>query len=622
MSKPSFSNIDLWLFEYAEGNLTPDQEAQLELFILQHPELDVDRDMWEMAKVKKQDTAYPQEEELIRRKPVAAYWGVGATLAVFTLLLFWGGNYFSLLHSEIKPDSVNHEWSFVTASGENVSDLTAHELELQQEIADLKALVVSLEGQLNRTRNGKLRKVEALQENETIETATKGTSFTAEVESRFNQNTEENAATLQSNGLVTGDFSVNSELYEKTTGNEVKALVTSAVANHTAPRITAMSSLKPGLLNEASHDKATLMLSSSKKAIDAFDGKSVVLASTEREAGIATNYDDSYRYKFAKLIRRVRRMANNPVALKNYRDPYHHVPGMSATDLNFGATGTMIAPRLQVLSRMQWYGQPNEMLSNQVAMDGYVYGLRGGIGVQMTHNYYNTGGIQSGEVAFTYSPKLSVNQKLSIEPAVRFKMGSKVLDADRMTGQSHVEMLGGNAIDYYTDGTTPVGKMLWYRDLGLGLNVNTEWFYASAQVDNIFRHKDNMYSNNLENKRRAGNYFVATIGTDWESNDSQWETSRSKFSLSPYIVYRSFEDINELWAGANFRMYWFTLGASISTNMDPAASLGVVSSDKRFSLMYNVDYMRSIMTNERSLSHQLTLRIVGKQSKGRRILNH
>ena len=49
MSNPSFSNIDLWLFELAEGNLTPAQIEQLEAFLMNNPELDVERDMWEMA---------------------------------------------------------------------------------------------------------------------------------------------------------------------------------------------------------------------------------------------------------------------------------------------------------------------------------------------------------------------------------------------------------------------------------------------------------------------------------------------------------------------------------------------------------------------------------------------
>ena len=68
MSNPSFSNIDLWLFELAEGNLTPEQVEQLELFLLQHPELDVERDMWQMARMEKEQHAYPETSSLQRKR--------------------------------------------------------------------------------------------------------------------------------------------------------------------------------------------------------------------------------------------------------------------------------------------------------------------------------------------------------------------------------------------------------------------------------------------------------------------------------------------------------------------------------------------------------------------------
>jgi hypothetical protein len=84
MSNPSFSNIDRWLFELMEGNLSAEQEQQLEAFLLQHPELDVDRDMWEMATVQKEEVVYPHQDRIVRRKPVGLYMMAGfASIAIF-----------------------------------------------------------------------------------------------------------------------------------------------------------------------------------------------------------------------------------------------------------------------------------------------------------------------------------------------------------------------------------------------------------------------------------------------------------------------------------------------------------------------------------------------------------
>ena len=63
----------------------------------------------------------------------------------------------------------------------------------------------------------------------------------------------------------------------------------------------------------------------------------------------------------------------------------------------------------------------------------------------------------------------------------------------------------------------------------------------------------------------------------------------------------------------NYRWEWFNVGASVSTNLDPAASIGV--NIKKFSLNYNADYTTSLLTNKRSLSHQISLRLLIKPSR-------
>ena len=52
MNNPNFENIDRWLFDYVEGNLSSKQESMLENYILNHPELEVDLDMWRMSNIK------------------------------------------------------------------------------------------------------------------------------------------------------------------------------------------------------------------------------------------------------------------------------------------------------------------------------------------------------------------------------------------------------------------------------------------------------------------------------------------------------------------------------------------------------------------------------------------
>ncbi|MFN5736195.1 MAG: hypothetical protein ACK444_09135, partial [Flavobacteriales bacterium] len=49
MKIPTPENIDHWLFDWIEGNLTPEQEEQLRLFLLLNPEFDTDADAWRQS---------------------------------------------------------------------------------------------------------------------------------------------------------------------------------------------------------------------------------------------------------------------------------------------------------------------------------------------------------------------------------------------------------------------------------------------------------------------------------------------------------------------------------------------------------------------------------------------
>jgi len=91
MSNPSFSNIDLWLFELNEGNLTPTQVEQLQTFLLQHPELDVDKDVWQNARLQRtEEYVYTKKASLIRGNPVFRIMDFASVAVVLTAIVTIG----------------------------------------------------------------------------------------------------------------------------------------------------------------------------------------------------------------------------------------------------------------------------------------------------------------------------------------------------------------------------------------------------------------------------------------------------------------------------------------------------------------------------------------------------
>ena len=230
----------------------------------------------------------------------------------------------------------------------------------------------------------------------------------------------------------------------------------------------------------------------------------------------------------------------------------------------------------------------------------------------MNQNFYGNGGIQNYNAALIYSPKIPLSANFVLEPSVRFKMGTKQLKPESLGNISQVEFDRFNAIDYYANGSNPIGRTLWYRDLGAGLMLNTKWFYASFQADNLMQHIDNIYSAEIESPRKAPYHYMASFGGEYMSK-------KRTMSLSPYLVYQHFGDLEELWGGVNFRYKWIRLGAAVSSNMEPSASLGIRFN--HFTLMYSSDYTKSAILNKSLLSHQLTLRFNTNPCRiGQRIL--
>ena len=565
MSNPSFSNIDRWLFELMEGNLSPEQIAQLEAFLLKHPELDVDRDMWELSKIQRREVEYPHHQQLMKHRPVGLYMSLGfASMAVMIGLGFYsffgdftelsaGGLSFAESNKSLNGSMPSKE---VTGSDVHHSGFVGKKMRSEDEAFNAHPYI-----------------------NLVVEMPLAALSPFDELNVHPFESAHLEVLMTQSNQNVSAEGSFGS-------GNSLNK------------NEKVLKTQKAKELNYARNERNLLYSKKDAVAVQRFE---------------KTDYKLSFSAKLSRMGRKVQRMLDNPVALKNMKDPHYHIPGMQATDINFGTVGTLLSTRVQTLSRAQWYGENNQQFTNRLMIDGYSYGMRGGFGFQFDHNYYGDGVIQNYTAALIYSPKFSVSRNVVVEPSVRFKMGTKNLDWQKVNYGENVEYDRMNTQTFSTGLEEPIGNQLWYKDLGLGLMVNTKWFFVGIQGDNLFQHYDNIYQYDPQNPRRAGKHFVATIGTDYES-------SRENFTLSPYAVYQQQENLAEGWVGVNVKYHWITLGGAISNNLEPAASIGVKLD--RFMIAYNADYTQSDLLQKSALSHQLSIRFLSKPSRvGQRLLN-
>jgi hypothetical protein len=590
MSNPSFSNIDRWLFELMEGNLSEEQVAQLETFLIQHPELDVDRDMWELSKVDDFEVAYPHTDKIIRRRPVGLFMSMGmasiAAIIGLGTVMYW-------------PSAKEQSTAVFTSQTETKKTIDI--VDLQSAQTQTTSEDVTGSGTMAATATSTLQEVvpQAIQNQVGVEQTDR---------SNVEMASSEMANTIDSPNYVTNENSTDLSSLQQI--NEQKTVV--LLSKHEEDKsVTAEKKEEVDAINEQS--ELTEKVIQDVVMNETVSEQEVKTTTTPKTTQTHSVYKETFSSKLRQAGRAVSRMLDNPVALKNLKDPHYHLPGMQPTEVNFGSVGTLLAMRVQTMSRLQWAGQPNEQLINSVSVDGYSYGMRGGLGLVVSHSQYANGGIQNIHSSFTYSPKFSVSRNVIVEPSFRFTMGNKTIDPTKIQTGSMVEMERLNSHQFYAVGQMPIGRSLWYRDLGLGLSVNTRWFYASVQGDNLLKHADNIYSSNLTDIRRSGQHFIATIGTDYE-------TRKENLGVSPYLVYQQYETLKEAWLGVNLRYHWITVGGAISSQLDPAVSLGIKFN--HFMLAYNADMTHSEVLGKQFLSHQLTIRILTKPSRmGQRLLN-
>lgn len=560
MSNPSFSNIDQWFFELQEGNLSHEQVAQLKSFVIQHPELDVDKDMWELTFVEKSPLTYKKKDTLIRKRPIAFYWTISSAASVLLVIGF-----ITFFSSQEKSVSNNNERNNITS---------------------FNRLTANSHSSLASTNHHSFTSIEHQLSNSMVESPTFGLHST----SVFSNPTSSHYSLSVNNTIgYSNELNQSIEQNGKTnydTKQEVKLALATKI-NYTFAELKREIGFYP------------------EKEIEEIEDWTLHRKS-------ASNSHNSFTAKMRMLQRAIERMVDNPIALKNLKDPHYHVPGMQAVDINFGAVGTLLATRVQTTSRYQWMGNQNEQLSNQLLVDGYAYAIRGGVGLQVIQSNYHDNSIQETFAAITYSPKFSISKNVTVEPAIRYKMGNNRIDPEALTPGQSIEFERNNAKQFYSATETPKGKSLWFKDIGMSVMVNTKWFFAGAQFDNLTRHENNFYSSN--SNERSSIHSVFTLGTDYESINKN-------LRFSPYLIYQNYGKLSEAWLGTNFGIKWFNVGAAISSNIEPAASIGVKF--KHFALTYNADYTRSMMTSKNALSHQLTLRFNTKPSRiGQRLLNY
>lgn len=548
--QPTHENIDRWLFDYTEGNLSAQQEQQLDSFIMNHPDLELDLDAWELAKVDVTPMVFENKTYLYKKRSYKKTFVFASLLILLIsgLVFFQPGTKKVIQTNNTNQKSMKNSAVNTQRTNTNTTTSRVNSDQLASLTGKSNAIPVS-------TPYGTTRML-----------AGQNSPITDELEQFSMSNASKDLIKI---ALVNFE-SANSQ--NNLTGN----------SNDETPLLN-LYPLKNMLIGGYRTDFKNEKLSFGKDHVAA----DVSLGNID-------------------LFRKIDHLLSKDIGLSNNQSYDYAITGQSNLDLNFSSVGTTSQTRFQAVSSMRSFDNPSQLkLVNQLSLDGYSRGMRAGFGIQANYDIFSEGLIKNSQVAFIVSPKIALSRKISIEPALRFKMGTQTLNQNKLKNFSTVEMNNGQVNQFQFDSTLAIGQTLWSRDLDAGLTLHTPFFFLSAQINNLFQHNENIFTND-GSTLRASNVWNVIAGTQYTSRNE-------KMIFAPYALYQETNYQQQLFGGFTFKAGKAQFGMSYGNLTTGNLSLGYVG--ENFALIGQSGFGTLISTQQRTYTHQLTLRIHSSVSK-------
>lgn len=555
-------NFDRWMFDYKEGNLSSNEQEVFESFLIQHPEFELDADAWNNSYVENEAFAYPHANTLKKDNRIVAGWFAWSAAAAAVIGLLFGGWYIS--NNDTTANTTNA--LSIEKSTENSSNLSMKNFE------DYNSTTTD-DSNLTATNEGVV-----------------ANNLFATSSSSFSENNNQQCTNGHNNPANSSDD-------------------LNLIENDDQDVYSAGDSFNEVALNE-NMNKLT--------ATDhqASYGNNPSIQELGFDVAKNESYDfNSWQNKMKRFWSKVEDAFDiPPTNLTNLRDPDVLIPNSSVLSFNPGFAGGMTAGRFEMNYRNQWLGSDVNAQQMTVSYDKYVRKMKGGVGFIANVKDYQYGQFTDYNFSLIYSPKVMLGRNLVFEPAIKLTMGMLNGNGNALPAESQFELERGRVLNTPAEPQMMGHQQVWYKDFGAGFMLNSNKFYAGFSIDNLNRHFENVY--NLEGYATPTSsplLINAIAGLDFENDPIN---GKKTISASPFVAYQNYGARQEVWGGVNLRFGMFTVGGSISQNIDYTASAGLKF--EKFKLIYQYDRTYSTLANTQIGSHNIGIRFNGsKRNKSR-----
>lgn len=587
MSRITPDNLDKWLFNLNEGNLTSSEKRELDSFLAQNPEYSMDADSWESSSVSEPLVPVSYEAELHAIATGNSFFTYRKMAVAATLLLLLGGSAFFIFFGS--DDSENAEKN-ISSLFNNQNQNTIHDNTITQNnnTKDTNPNELISENRSNGIGFGQQSIVALNEKEDMIDSYQASTEFTS------NENSDQNDSELKKNPKSRKQVSIDIK-------NEfnIKTEKTYEIVNENIP-------------SEKNSEKD--MLTEDERF--AIDSENKVKLSLKENANIHVISENKNNIANKDKRRKDRYKLDPNPSFTNLRDPQLLLTNNHLIDQYSGFSGGMIASRFSLNYRNNWTGS-RETNSQNVMMsyDKLIRKLKTGVGLTAYYNDYSSKMFTTMGAALTISPKFKLGRGTSLEPAVTFSYAQKNANMNRTNPGNFIEDRRGNVLELYRNGITPAATSVYIPDMKIGAVLQHKKFWAATSIDHLFTPKESLYSTE-SHLYKNGIEFKITAGTDYLHRPESGNV------FSPQVTFYHHDGITEMWLGTQARFKQFSIGASLSQLQDYLATIGYQTHS--FKIFYQYDMTRSYLMNEKIASHEIGMRFAlnGNNRNSKSILNN
>lgn len=605
-------NLEKWLFDYFEGNLTDHEMIELDNFIRQNPNYQEEFDAWEQS--------YKEQKEEVKKNRVPIYAGASALLvetgfwarfnwkiaAVFLLLI--GGA--ASIGYVTQPSENNGEAEVISFSPSSSDKIDENKFQLEQKESgkestdaeknlNFESLVVSNLKQ-NNSEDGELKQ--------------------GKQEHNFNATEVSQVANWVDNLILDVEgYSTKSDDLNNVTINQYIPLAN----NDAFPKEDKVISIKAKNIQNK-HERIAVSHSIKKKKQRYFyqgyknvANRGIGVSSKRiKENELAKNEDGTElnpfiseqnmhgNKKYHEKAKR-RKVAGNPLelGLVNLYDPIFIQINSHPLLVNSGVVGTIGLPRVKMNTRIQNNNSIDKLVSSTVSYDMFINKIKAGVGIIANYQNFGSGMYKNNTFGFVYGQKFEINREASLTTSVKYTLESKVMNGDKMIYGNTLETDKGVLHHSFSDATTFTSTSKLSQDLGIGAWYNGQYLYGGINIDNLLRSKDNVY-NEGEWENRKSISFSAQIGTDYR------RSNYSNLIISPQLSFSQNGTKQVLWMGSIVKYRSLIAGLGVST-LDVTSGKGLIGiQNNSLRISYSTDVSNSTIENGMFFSHELSLRVL------------